>query len=245
LKKKSDQSRLTVLIFKDNLIPRTFKVSQRWFSQIGLLFGFFIFIALLSTLIAIRFYQENQRINPHSVVLVEQQLNDLQTSYQFLQERYNQRSRKGDTPQEDADATEISLFYRAFPEDILIFPPEMISPIAIDNFRTQWKEGQLEARFHVAYSRNDGGNQQGRLLVLARGPQTLLSYPSGTMNPPNSRSLFNPEHGEYFSVSRFRQSFADFGPLKDVSTITHIEIFIFSLENELIAHKVIELKGSE
>src|SRR6185295_18743666 len=74
---------------------------------------------------------------------------------------------------------------------------------------------------------NSGGNQQGRIVILARGPATVVAYPEQAFNPGSSPALIAPERGEYFSVSRYRETRAEFTGFANTDVLKEVEILIF------------------
>lgn len=123
--------------------------------------------------------------------------------------------------------------FRSFPTSIsgevpIIARPSV--PLEITSPITQWQGRKLRLQFDIRFTGNEGENQQGRIIVLARGPDVLLGYPSGSVRGVDSPYLFDHEKGEFFSVSRFRQTKVDF-PAVD-STIQTIEILLFGSSND-------------
>jgi hypothetical protein len=89
-------------------------------------------------------------------------------------------------------------------------------------------------RSAIQYIADDGGNQQGRIVILARGPDTLMAYPKGVLDTNQAKSLINPLRGEFFSVSRMRPIQADFGPLDADDTFTEVTVMILSQAGKLL-----------
>ncbi|MGZ3708164.1 MAG: hypothetical protein ACXWPM_04975, partial [Bdellovibrionota bacterium] len=48
-------------------------------------------------------------------------------------------------------------------------------PITIQAPRVQWSGGKLRVKFALQYVKEDKGNQQGRIIVIARGPETVMA----------------------------------------------------------------------
>ncbi len=101
--------------------------------------------------------------------------------------------------------------------------PFKLSPIHI-----QWQSKSLRLTFSIQYTATDGGNQTGRIIVLARGPQLLMGYPDGVLETPASDSIIDHMRGEYFSVSRFREVQATLGPLDSHDSIREIDALILN-----------------
>jgi hypothetical protein len=103
--------------------------------------------------------------------------------------------------------------------------------------RVTWRGKTLRVDFNLQYTHANKGSQQGKILILARGPETLLAYPDSAFAPVGSPSLVLPDHGEYFSVSRFREVNAEFGPLRSTNVIQEVEILLFNKEGKLIVYQ--------
>jgi hypothetical protein len=112
-------------------------------------------------------------------------------------------------------------------------------PIEIHAPKAAWTSSGLAVTFDLQYSRSDKGTQQGHIVVLARGPETMVAYPEGVLNLSARDTLVAPDRGEYFSVSRFRSVRADFTPLKRGS-IKEAEVLIFDANDNLLIHSLIE-----
>jgi hypothetical protein len=116
-------------------------------------------------------------------------------------------------------------------------------PITVSPARVSWGAGgrALRVSFNIQYTGAERGTQQGRIVILARGPSALVSYPEGVLASAGSESLIQPQQGEYFSVSRFREVKADFPEIRGASTgqIRDVEILILSLEGQLLFYQKI------
>jgi hypothetical protein len=124
--------------------------------------------------------------------------------------------------------TPATVAFRSFPVAImgevpLIARPSV--PLEVSSPLTQWQGRKLKLQFDIRFTGKEGDNQQGRIVVLARGPDVVLGYPSGAVRGIDSPHLFDPEKGEFFSVSRFRQTKVEF-PAVD-SSIQTVEILLF------------------
>lgn len=115
-------------------------------------------------------------------------------------------------------------------------------PIEISPPQLQWQGRKLRVRFDIRFVGPEGKSQQGRILIVARGPETLITYPSGALSPVGSGALFDPEQGEYFSVSRFRETRIEL-PSVD-SPIRTVEVFLIGTdsideENKILIHETL------
>jgi hypothetical protein len=107
--------------------------------------------------------------------------------------------------------------------------------------RTSWSNGgrSLKVSFNIQYTGTDHGSQQGRIIVMARGPNAVMSYPEGVFGRAGGESLIETDHGEYFSVSRFREVKATFPEIRGGATgqIQEVEILILSLDGQLLFYQ--------
>lgn len=112
-------------------------------------------------------------------------------------------------------------------------PDPATLPFKLVQSKVVWRKNTLSVQFAIQYTSEDGGNQQGRIVILARGARTLMTYPEKVMNVAGADSLLQPDQGEYFSVSRFREVKADFGPVP-TDTLKTAEVLIFNTQGDLL-----------
>jgi hypothetical protein len=115
-------------------------------------------------------------------------------------------------------------------------------PITVSPARTSWSSSgrTFKVDFEIQYVGTDHGSQQGRIIVLARGPNALFAYPQGVLSRAGTESLISPKQGEYFSVSRFREVKAEFTDVKGSGAIQDVEILIMSLEGQLLFYQKLQ-----
>jgi hypothetical protein len=132
------------------------------------------------------------------------------------------------------------LLFTALPAKVLA-PSADASKVAIQigTPKVFWQGKTLRVGFDIQYVRPDKGNQQGRIVIIARGPETLLAYPDGVLNPSTADSLVSPDQGEYFSVSRFREVRAEFGPLRSPELLKEVEILLFDNSSQILIHQTV------
>ncbi len=251
-------NRITVLVFKDHLAARAFHVPIRWVSQLGALIGLFLIFSTLMCVFAGRYYRmasKTQAAETQAPLLAP--VNSLSLSQQKAQ---NQPAEAGSTM---PDQLETQTPSPNSPNEANLNPESQSQPLqgilftglstagtqatpipdpsslafSIRNPRYSWQNGTLQVRFALQYTRSDRGSQQGKIIVLARGPSTLLSFPSGTLNPTGMTTLIDYSKGEFFSVSRFREGVATFSSLPSKSLVKEIEILILSKSGELLLHQ--------
>jgi hypothetical protein len=254
---KSDNSHntqsddLTVLVFKDNSVARTFQVPLSWISRLGLIVGIVAAIAVLGIFLSTRFYflarQASKSGDPSYVQALESENSDLKANLkqaQLTASHAQPLAQVAESKEATAPVPTVTVTVTATPAAVVaqtatpaqtsimsagagpgftalpsnITPAFTDSPISIYEPQVKWSgrssSATLKVQFFIQYTREDKGNQQGRIILLARGPQTVLSYPLGVLNDPDSSSLIAPDKGEYFSVSHVREVKTDFGPFK-------------------------------
>ena len=138
-----------------------------------------------------------------------------------------------------------SYLFTALPANVQTPPDRATLPIALKEAKVRWSGNQLRVRFALQYTQAGGGAQQGRLILLARGKDTLQIYPNGAFTPSNQGTLINPERGESFSVSRYREVKAEFGPAKTRESFQEVEALIFDSQGKLLIHERLVPEKSE
>ena len=121
-------------------------------------------------------------------------------------------------------------------------------PLAIDAPTIRWDGRKLGMKFNLRFTGKEGENQQGHIVVLARGPDTLLAYPSGVIGGIDSRALLDPAQGEFFSVSRFRETRVEFPAV--ASKIVSLEVLLFGTDRldgkrKLLVREVLKVPPRE
>ena len=114
--------------------------------------------------------------------------------------------------------------------------------IVISTPIVSWKNETLHVDFNIQYISADGRNQQGHIVVVAAGPDRMLSYPSGVVNPPGSEEMLAPERGEYFSVSHFREVNAELSGIRSPDSIKNVEIRIYDHDRRLVILEKVDLE---
>jgi len=235
---KPQDKALTVVVFRDRLSARSFQVSLNWLTRLG--WSAFVFVLVLSlvTLVALRFYVRSRSLDAEI--------------YQLRQNSIAESTRE--TPRSIPPvATTSGSAGVAVQDGSLLFrdlSPQIhfreSSRIQVDEVSLRYQGAFLNLRFNLRYTLNDGGRQQGHFLILARGPETLMSYPDGTLNLASDRYLIAPDRGEYFSVGKFREVEASLPAPRKKSTFKEVQVLIFDEENQLIRlHRIaVQNEGS-
>ncbi len=235
---------LTVVVFKDNLSSRSFHIPLRWFSWLGLALGLSLGCTALASALAWRYFRAARAGDPGRVQDMEATLGQLRLSNQELESRLAQ-AQVAYTPPAPAQvavptpaATAAgAVLALPFTTDTGPLPDSTRLPIEVDPARFTWKGGQLNVRFPILYRATDGGSQQGRIVLLVRGPSALLAYPEGVLAGQDSPALIEPDRGEYFSVSRYREVTAEFGPIPNRKAVSTMDILIFSTSGKLLLRR--------
>lgn len=110
-------------------------------------------------------------------------------------------------------------------------------PIGMHGPKVVWQGKTLNVSFNIQYHAEDKGNQQGRIVVLARGPEVMMAYPEGVLNRSGQTELIAAKRGEYFSVSRFREVRAKFGPMKSQDSIKEVEVILLNEEGQIMIYQ--------
>lgn len=132
---------------------------------------------------------------------------------------------------------EVPFLFSAFPAQIKQADTSKL-PFKVENWAISADKTQINVRFNLLYTLTDGGHQQGRIVIVARGPGILLAHPYAVIQESSAGFLINPEAGEFFSVGKFREVRAEF-PIPDSSLLSsrriqEIQAFLFSQKGELL-----------
>ncbi|OFZ20894.1 MAG: hypothetical protein A2X94_05140 [Bdellovibrionales bacterium GWB1_55_8] len=252
-KELSDQ--VTLLVFKDNYAARTFQVPLAWLNRFGILLLLAGGITVGSVVLAGKYYGISRKADISRVQQLESEIQDLQLA---LADKPRPQEAQGDSAKGDLKddlvspmptgstesrvaAPQRSFLFGALPPDAAALPAP--GTILIGGLKATWQGKTLDVSFNIQYKNVGQGNQQGRIVVLARGPETLLAYPDGIMNSGGADSLIRPAAGEYFSVSRFRAVRAQFGPLRSTNMIREVEVLLLTDQGQLILYDRIAVEG--
>jgi len=252
--RSSDQ--VTLLIFKDHHVARTFQFSLSWLSRLGLIAGALIVTTLVTTFFAFKFYHLAKQADLSRVHALEQELADLKAAAQPAPTSSPSLSsgiainvtpsailRPTSTPSIPPsllDTTQFDLSSLLPAQSLHSLEPSKI-PISIENFRLSWDQKNLNIRFGLNYSWDDNGTQKGTIIIIAHGPKTITSYPTRALETTQNQSTLIPRRGESFAVSRFRQVNAKLGPFNSQSFLEKIEILIFNREGEVLIHQSMDM----
>lgn len=233
---------VTVLVFKDNHASRMFELPLGWVNRFGILIGIAILLTLASIAFAVRTHFEAKRSTPTRLKELEQQIVELRSQIAQVP------TSEVHAPQPQAPSAPLAQPTAPSPSapTPAVTPPGILPLLAtppapvpeslsfkISEPRVTWKGRSLQVRFGIQYTRGDGGSQQGKIIIIAKGPQTFLSYPDGTLNG-TPQSILDANKGEFFSVRAFRATAADFGPLTAAQAIYQVQAIITDTEGRLL-----------
>ncbi len=227
---------VTILVFKDNFTSRSFQIPIKWITRFLSLLLIFFCVMTTSIIVAFKCYQftsDTASVRTPELLSVEYPKKDLDVK--SLEKSLDPHASPLVSTLEHSDS--------ALENHLPLMPTHLVSPakvsdpqsfpILIQSLRAEWQEDQLKIHFVLQPKKNDG-SQQGRVIVLARGPEVLLAYPGGVFNTENTGELLDVKKGEFFSVSRFREVNAEFGPFSAHDKITEIEIIIANKDGVII-----------
>lgn len=256
--RRGASDRVVVTVFKDNLASRNFKVSLSWITKLGVILGLFVALTVLMTFFTAKYYHAAHQGDPSRVRALEQELSDLKISYDALQ-KVGTPSTPIAAPTAEATpppSTEVSVKSAPISTSAVLFtalpqnqePPVQDSqtPISITSPKITWSGKTLKVRFAIQYTGEEKGSQQGRIVILARGPESLMAHPPGIFKSASEGNLLSPSDGEYFSVSRIREVKADFGPMSSNQALREVEVLLFNSSGRMLVHQVLKPEtGSE
>lgn len=228
-------NRLTLVVFKDHLSSRTLTVSLSWLRGFALALLSVISLAVIAGALFLNAYRKTLASSPLGSSLkaeeMEKELSETRLAYDSLKKQALNTA-SGNSPSLAGGANS----FTGLPPDSILeaLPSTETLPFRLEKLTAEWKGNTLQIRSAIEYAREDGGNQQGHFIILARGPQSLLAYPEGAFNPAGTSSLINPDGGEFFSVSRYREVKAELGPFIRRDDVKSIEILIFDPRKRLI-----------
>ncbi|MFZ9594594.1 MAG: hypothetical protein ACO3A2_00765 [Bdellovibrionia bacterium] len=257
-KRISDQ--ITLLVFKDHFVSRTFEISITWLHRLTLLISLLVLFAFVSAGLAIKYFILYSSSRPSDTQILQSPappllgsssnlpVQDINSTPAPTLQSKNSTETGGISPQEmgTPSVTSVDAFSSSSQSETSLHPvaltpgdfsdaPELA--ISIQDPKLKWKNRTLQIRSAFQYIKTDQGNQTGRFLLLARGPGLLFSYPTGGFNEPGSASLLKPQSGEYFSVSRYRELKADFGPFDSLDALEYLELYIFTHDGKPLAYR--------
>jgi hypothetical protein len=229
-------NKVTVVIFKDNHAARTFQVPLDWISKLGLFLSILIGTTILSCVFALKYYRIAFKSNPDYTQELEQELVDLKANLKTS----TLQTPEGSPPVSASPlhgTLNLPVFTSLPPSSLNSLSDPLTGPVTIQFAKAEWHNRILRVHFALRSTPSDNGSHQGKVLVIARGTETFLTYPAKTMNPTGVESFLAPENGEPFTVSRYKEVTADFGPIHTRELIHEVEILLFNNSGKLFAYE--------
>ncbi|MEK7690308.1 MAG: hypothetical protein AAB425_04735, partial [Bdellovibrionota bacterium] len=214
---------VTVLVFKDQLASRSFRLPLAWLNRAGWAINVLALTVIVSVAFSVRYYRRAVQGDPSRARDLEVELSDLRAAYQTLETRVGTQAPATVAPvsatpvgaaltQPAPDSTDVPraravpfLFSYLAPSAVQEIPDRASLGFVVQAMRTSWSGKTLKLGLNILYTAEDGGSQQGRIVMVARGPDHMLGYPAGIFSTIGASELLSPTKGEYFSVSRFRE----------------------------------------
>ena len=243
----SDQ--ITVIVFKDHLTSRSFQFPMKWISRLGLVIGIITFFSVFGSALAIKYYRIASSSHSSNLHELELEIDDLKARLKKWESQPLSSSVQNTNSSNTGDPVPLNPTLKNGLALYSLFPPQtqflqstqQDFPLQVQTPKFKWTNQTLSVEFALEYKKNDSGNQQGRIILLAHGKNTLVSYPEETLNlvtqdEPHP-TLIHPERGESYSVSHYRLVSATFGPLGSRKVLQTLEVFLFDREgNQLLFH---------
>lgn len=230
-------NQLKLVVFRDHQNARTFDISLSALSRKFWLFclGIVTLLAALALSVGLgaHYFRLYQKSDPEKKAQLEQEVKDLNDYNEQLKKQIQGGFKL--SPESKAEM---------FPWDSFVaepIPQERL-PIRVIDPQILWKDQELQFLSAIEYSRSDGGNQQGTFVLVAAGPQILLTYPSQAIQYDGEGPWLRPNGGEYFSVSRFRELKAQFPAVPNKTDIRKIHLYLFQKEGKILSHRVYDVR---
>lgn len=225
---------LNLVVYKDEYPPRVFRFPESWLKWIVLLT-----LGLLTSIGTLLFFWLNSLrhtapSDPAVVADLRKSLEEVTAAYESLREQNKDES----SPQEGAPTagtTESgSTGIQGLPIETRMLPTPKNVPIEIQQPALSWQGSYLQVKFNIVYVAEDGGSQQGRIVILAKGQDSLFGYPTGIINPRDPLSVVDTGKGEYFSLSRLRNVSAKLGPIASPKSIQAVQVYLFNRNGAIL-----------
>ncbi len=245
---------LTLQVSKDSLPPRSFRLPAHWITLSSVIFWIAILVALGATTYSVRIRWLNLNASPDKVRELEDEVQSLKIALEKGEMQVPASAGKNSSAPAGTDphasdtasvpnpgAIPLSTkpgFWSGMAEGVSVPPDSFQPPIAADNPRMNWKGKFVEFALDVVYKNPGQGNQQGHIVVLARGIDRVYAHPSSVMNIDSSKAFIDVDRGEFFSVSRFRILKALVGPFESKSDLKEVQVYFFDLNKRLLMSKV-------
>lgn len=246
---------LQLLLFSETSNPKSYRISLSTIHRLGFFLGSMILICLILTATTLKQMMHHSiKTEPSNTSLeLTREVESLQKKIAQLESERKETvpaaTAPVGTPPSPILATAQPLaglkddFASLFQPSLRIGKTSVEAlPIKIDGLRISSRGTNVRIRFALQYILQDKGNLEGRILIIAKGPGILLTYPTEALQLSQQPGLLVPQSGEFFSVSRYREVKADFGPTPKDSPIQSVAVFLFSSDDQLLFHEVHQIK---
>jgi hypothetical protein len=242
-----DGKLLTVTTSFEGLRPRSFRVPVQWFQRSAVIFTLAIIVAVSTSALLVRQRAMIQDASPQKLRELEDEIQSLRIALE----------RKGTPVPESTQPKPGTTTDRLATDEPAPPPPGSVALSGKPGFWNGLADGvtnrsntpatirteqprivtrgkYVEFTLNVLFGKPGEGNQQGRIIALARGEDRLLIHPRGALNIDATRAVVDVDRGEFFSVSRFRVLKATFGPMETPGDLREIQVYFFDLQKNLI-----------
>ncbi len=214
----SSDQKITLLVFKDNFAARTFQVPSNWIRKLGLIVVFFSICLVTGSIFTFKYFQLSKK-GKHLPELTF--------------DPHQEQEPIAPPPEESEEMSKANpVNTNLFQHLTRILQKDRantdFSGLAIQNLKAYWEENRVKIEFLLQNAHPDRSAQQGRIILAVRGPGRLFLYPSSVLTDSAHSGLLAIEYGEPFSISKFREVKADFGPVSSLKELKEAEIFILN-----------------
>ena len=249
LKDSENDKILTIQVHQGALNPRTFKIPLSWVHRMTGLGWALAALSLFSSLYAAREYFSERTARPELVAALENEVQELKIA---LEKKGTSLTPVASSPENSAAPQDPKASEQRPPEapgtpmegkpgvwsglaeQIATPPPGASPPIRLEDGKLAWQGKYANFSITVLFRDPGRGSQQGHLVALGRSNDRIFSHPEGVLNVSSGSALFDPERGEYFSVSHFRSLRFRLGPFDSPEQLKEVQVFAFDLNNKLI-----------
>ena len=249
LKDSETDKILTIRVHQGTHNPRTLQIPLSWIHRVTWLGWGLASLALFSSVYALREYLSERAARPELVAELENEVQELKIALEKKGSSPTQAAppASGTSPTQDPKASDQRPpdapgtpldgkpgAWSGLAEQIATPAPGASAPIRLEDGRLEWQGKYANFSINVLFRDPGRGSQQGHLVALGRSNDRIFSHPEGVLNVASGSALFDPERGEYFSVSRYRSLRFRLGPFDAPEQLKEIQVFAFDLSNKLI-----------
>ncbi len=222
---------LTLVLIRGNGAPRTFNLALPHLKRNILLIAGVLFLLLVACFVFAGLYINTALLKSTPPTLTEedrqklQNVNELTADLAKLQNALEARKKLGAGEKGE------------FPVQLLAGVSTVLgdSPVQINRptLKRQSGSNEVTLEFELQNKRPDQDRIRGYIIVLAKSPDMLQSYPEGVFSI-DENVIVNFAKGETFGISRLRSTVATFSNIKANDKVA-FQIFIFSSSGQILA----------